>query len=122
MKYDLEERLSEFSVRAGDIENYSLTNAFSNNLYQQLIRSCTSVTLNFAESRSAESVKDFVHKLSICLKELRETKRNLQMLVSSYSLKDKNVENFLLNENEELIAILAKSIITTKKNNPKVFR
>ncbi len=78
-KYDLQERLVKFS--ASIIFNTSGLNKnfASEHLVKQLIRSSTSSALNYGEAQSAESRRDFIHKMKICLKELRESQVNLQV-------------------------------------------
>ncbi|MDO8367380.1 MAG: four helix bundle protein [Saprospiraceae bacterium] len=72
-KYDLEDRLIEFAVRIIDTAEALPGTVASKNLGSQIVRSGTSPALNYAEAQSAESKADFVHKMKICLKELRET-------------------------------------------------
>ena len=72
-KYDLEERLIEFSVLIIEIVNQMPNSKAGNHLSGQLVRSGTSVSLNYGEAQSAESRKDFIHKIKVILKELRET-------------------------------------------------
>ncbi len=72
-KYDLEERLIDFSVLLIEIVNEMLNSKAGNHLSGQLVRSGTSVSLNYGEAQSAESKKDFIHKMKVILKELRET-------------------------------------------------
>src|SRR6218665_2284816 len=90
--YDLHERLIDFAVMiiniAKDVENSKA----GNHLTGQIIRSGSSPSLNYSEAQSAESRNDFIHKMSIVLKEITET----------------------LKENNELIAIFVKSIETSK--------
>jgi four helix bundle protein len=74
-KYDLEDRLIEFAVRIIDLAEALPGTVASKNLGGQIVRSGTSPALNYAEAQSAESKNDFVHKMKICLKELRETLR-----------------------------------------------
>ncbi|MCF7833615.1 MAG: four helix bundle protein, partial [Candidatus Marinimicrobia bacterium] len=72
-KYDLEDRLIAFSAQIIEIAE-SVTNSYTGNqLSTQLLRSGTSVSLNYGEAQSAESRKDFIHKIKLILKELRET-------------------------------------------------
>ncbi len=80
----------------------------------QLLRAGTSPLFNQGEAQSAESQKDFIHKMKICLKELRETRRAL-LLVRSVPLirKTEPIETALL-ETEELIRIFFTSIRTAK--------
>lgn len=78
MKFDLEERLIEFAVDIIKIADHSMNNSYaSNHLCKQLIRSTTAAALNYGEAQSAESHKDFLHKMKIALKELRESMVNL---------------------------------------------
>ena len=72
-KFDLEDRLVEFSVLIIDIVNEIPRSKAGNHLSGQLVRSGTSVSLNYGEAQSGESRKDFIHKIKIILKELRET-------------------------------------------------
>ena len=74
-KYDLEERLLEFSVRIIKIVEQLPNTRTGNHVAGQLLRSGTSPYPNHGEAQAAESPKDFVHKLRISLKELRETQR-----------------------------------------------
>ena len=79
-KYDLEERLLEFSVRIIKIVEMLPNTRTGNHIAGQLLRSGTSPYPNHGEAQSAESQKDFVHKLRISLKELRETERWLKLI------------------------------------------
>src|SRR5882757_9775940 len=109
-KFDLEDRLIEFADRAiATAEELPDTKA-ANYLATQLLRSGTSPALNYGEAQSAESPKDFVHKLRIILKELRETSICLKILHKRALLKDEA----LIPESKELIAIFTKSITTAK--------
>jgi four helix bundle protein len=82
-------------------------------LAAQLFRSGTSIGANIEESQSAESNKDFISKQSIALKEAKETRYWLKLLIKSEMTTEKQVKN-LLDECEQLIKIIAKSIVTTK--------
>jgi len=73
MKYDLEDRLIEFSLMIIEIVEELPNTKAGNHLGGQVLRSGTSPALNYAEAQSAESKNDFIHKMKICLKELRET-------------------------------------------------
>lgn len=94
----------------------------SNHLYQQLFRSATAVPLNYAEAIGGESKKDFVHKLSICLKELRESHVNLKMIDLGGLHNNKKDILKLLDEANQMIAMLIKSINTTKEKYPESFK
>jgi four helix bundle protein len=113
--YDLEERLLEYSVRIIKTVEQLPNSRTGNHVAGQLLRSGTSPFPNHGEAQAAESSKDFVHKLRIAFKELRESKRWLR-LIQRVPLTDnpKLIEN-LLNETEELIKIFATSIKTAEK-------
>ncbi len=72
-KYDLENRLLDFSVRMINIVEVLPNTRAGNHIAGQLIRCGTSPAPNYGEAQSAESRNDFIHKIKIVLKELRET-------------------------------------------------
>jgi len=115
-KYDLEERLIEFSVLIIEIVNEMINSKAGNHLSGQLVRSGTSVSLNYGEAQSAESKKDFIHKMKVILKELRETYVCLKIIHRSklYKNEEKIIKG--KKENNELISIFVKSIETAQKN------
>ena len=82
----------------------------------QLLRSGTSAFPNHGEAQAAESPADFIHKMSVCLKELRETRRWLRLVqrVPLVAKPDSVIE--ILSETEELIRIFYRSIQTARKN------
>ncbi|RLD78082.1 MAG: four helix bundle protein [Bacteroidetes bacterium] len=86
-----------------------------NHLRSQLIRSGTSVSLNYGEAQSAESLKDHHHKLSIILKELRESFINMKLIKKNNLSKNEAILEKTLDENNQLIAIFVKSIQTVRK-------
>jgi len=99
---DLEDRVIDFSVNVISIYN-KLKTSYAANYGNQLIRSSGSPALNYGEARSAESHKDFVHKMGICLKELRESFNCLKIIdrANLYSGNQKNLE-IVLDENNQL--------------------
>ncbi len=111
-KYDLEERLIDFAVAIINfVESLPNTKA-ANHLGGQLLRSGTSPTLNYGEARSAESRNDFVHKMKVCLKELRETYNCLRILHrAGIYISEEQVKSLIV-ECDELISIFVKSIST----------
>ncbi|HED11983.1 MAG TPA: four helix bundle protein [Caldithrix abyssi] len=115
-KFDLEERMIEFSVLIIEITREMPNNYAANHLAKQLLRSGTSVSLNYGEAQSGESRKDFVHKLKIVLKELRETYINLKIIQRTKLYKTQAKIEKAKQENNELISILVKSIETAQKN------
>ena len=109
-KFDLEDRLVDFAVNVLDlVESLPETRA-SMHLGGQLLRSGTSPALNYGEAQSAESRKDFVHKLKVILKELRESSICLRIMDKRSLLKNHEV----LNESKELVAIFTKSVKTAE--------
>ncbi len=114
-KYDLEERLIEFSVFIIEIVNEMPSSKSGNHLSGQLVRSGTSVSLNYGEAQSAESKRDFIHKMKIILKELRETFICMKIIHRSKLFKTEEKIIKAINENNELIAIFVKSIETAQK-------
>ena len=117
VNYDLKERLIEFSVFMIEIVNETPNTKAGNHLSGQLLRSGTSVALNYGEAQSAESRRDFVHKMKVILKELRETFVCLKIIQRSKSFKSEKKISKALKENNELISIFVKSIETAQKNN-----
>jgi four helix bundle protein len=117
--FDLEERLIDFAVRIIRIAESLPKTKVGNHIAGQLIRCGTSPAPNYGEAQSAESRSDFIHKMKICLKELRETKVWLIMIVRANLIKPKSKLEPLINENDELISIFVTSINTANKNKKK---
>ena len=114
-EYDLEKRLLDYAtmiIRL--VEKLSLTYA-AKYVGGQLLRSGLSPLFNHGEAESAESIKDFIHKLSICLKELRESKRAVLLIKKVPLAKDVDAVDQVLAETEELICIFVASIRTAKR-------
>lgn len=116
-KYDLEERLIQFSIDIITLCKESNKSFASEHLVKQIIRSSTSSALNYGEAQSAESTKDFQHKMKVCLKELRETLVNLKIQEGIDAIKNKQELEKLVKENNELIAIFVSSIRTSQNKN-----
>ena len=115
-KMELENRIIEFSVKVNETIAFLEKHPTVNHLKDQVIRSSTASALNYAEAESAESKKDFIHKLGIVVKELRETKTNLRIMIRFVESKSDDLQN-LINENDQLLAIFHKTIMTAKKNS-----
>ncbi len=118
-KYDLEERLISFSILIIEIVNETPNTKAGNHLSGQLLRSGTSVSLNYGEAQSGESRKDFIHKMKIVLKELRETFVCLKIMCRTKLYKTENKIIKAKKENNELISIFVKSIETAQNNSKK---
>ncbi len=113
--FDLEDRLIDFAVRIIKTSESLPKSRVGNHIAGQLIRSGTSPAPNYGEAQSAESRSDFIHKMKISLKELRETRIWLKMIIKANLLKPTQIES-LLDENDQLISIFVASIKTAKQN------
>ena len=82
----------------------------------QLLRSGTSPYGHHGEAEAAESRRDFVHKLKVCLKELRESRRWMRLVQKADLISRPKLLDALLAESEELIRIFVKSLQTATKN------
>ncbi len=109
----LQNRLVEFGVAVCREVRRLPKDVVGENVGRQLVRSTTSPAANYAEACGSQSRRDFVHKLHICLKELRETMVWLQF-VERLS-RHPSETGQLIRECDELIAIFVKSVNTTKK-------
>jgi four helix bundle protein len=116
-KYDLEDRLVRFSAATANLIDQLNESLESRNLKKQLIRSSSSPALNYGESLAAESRPDFIHKLSICLKELIETRVALKLIEARSLCQEPQLLQTINKECSELIGIFFKSIETAKKNS-----
>lgn len=114
-RFDLEDRLVRFAGECIKFCN-SMGNSFAEkHLSGQLIRSSSGACLNYGEAQGAESKKDFIHKNGIVLKELKESRSTLKIL--NYSkLGGEEMREFLSKESEELCAIFARIILSTRRN------
>lgn len=117
-KYDLEDRLVDFTCDMIDIVE-SLPNRVGNYIAGQLIRACHSPTFNYGEAQGAESKNDFIHKMGVVLKELKECRVALKIITKKSFTKLLELLDKVRRENEQLIAIVAKSISTAKRNQIK---
>ena len=114
-RFDLEDRLLNFSVRVIRLVDALPNTRASNHIAGQLLRCGTSPYGNHGEVEAAESRKDFIHKLKICLKELKETRRWLRLVAKSAMLSSKQMMP-ILTETEELIKIFFTSTRTAERN------
>jgi len=117
-KYDLEKRLIDFAVEIIKLAESLPKTQTGNHIAGQILRSGTSPAPNYGEAHSAESTQDFIHKMKVCLKELRETRVWL-ILITKAQLKPENEIDPLLTENVELVSIFVASIKTAKQNSIK---
>ena len=114
----LEERLVAFAVRIIPLANRLSATFAGKHIAGQLLRSGTSAAPNYSEARSAESRADFIHKVSIAVKELNETAVWLRIVAGCDLLKG-NLVNGLATECEELKRILGASVRTARAASGK---
>src|SRR5438874_553592 len=112
---DLEERLLEFAASIIQLVDSLPNSKAGNHIAGQLLRCGTSPLANHGEVEAGESRKDFLHKLRVCLKELRETWRWLRLIARLELVESAKLQS-ILTEVEELIRIFAASVRTTEKN------
>ncbi len=115
-KFDLEERFINYTIEISNIVDDIDNSKLGIYIAGQLIRSGSSPALNYGEAQSAESRKDFVHKLKIVLKELKESRICLKIIKQKPLSKNIILLDSVMKETEELIAIVFKSIETAKSN------
>lgn len=115
-KFDLEERLIDFSVAVINTLEKLPNSKAANHLGGQAIRSSCSPSLNYGEATEAESRNDFIHKMGICRKELGETKNALKIMIRKPYKEILPEGEVVLKECLELIRIFSKSIETAKRN------
>jgi len=113
----MEERFLDFAGRICAVVEALPDTKTGRHISGQLIRCGTSPAPNYAEACAAESRADFTHKLGIVLKELRETRIWLKLVVKTGSMKKSKLEA-LIGECSELINTIGASIVTTKANTP----
>jgi len=115
-KFDLEERLLEFASAIIDLSEKLPNSRAGNHVAGQILRSGTAPFPIHGEAEAAESRDDFVHKLKLCLKELRETRRWARLIKRKGWDQEETTLLFILNESDELIRIFFSSIQTARKN------
>ena len=116
--YDLEERILAYAVRVVRVVDSLPKSRGGDHLGGQVLRSGTSPALNHGEAQAAESRNDFIHKMRICLKELRESRRTLRIIAAVPLAKDLKEIHSLIAETEELIRIFFAAIRTAIERRP----
>ncbi|MEX2216374.1 MAG: four helix bundle protein [Phycisphaeraceae bacterium] len=109
----LSDRFLEFAARAGVVVDALPDTRLGRHIAGQLVRCGTSSGANYEEARAAESKADFVHKLAICLKELRETRYWIRLAAKAKLIVPERLDE-IADECEQLCRITAKSILTAK--------
>lgn len=110
---ELSDRLLDFAVRVGKVVDALPDTRLARHIAGQLVRCGTSPAPNYEEGCAAESRADFVHMLTICLKELRESRCWIRLIVRTGLLSEAQMAN-LLDECTQLCKIIAQSVVTAK--------
>lgn len=116
IKFDLEDRLVDYSCRVIEVVEALPNTKAGNYISAQLIRCGLAPALLYGEAQSAESRMDFIHKMKMVLKELKETMVCLKIISKSFMIKPVERLSGIKSEDEQLISIIAKSIDTSRKN------
>jgi four helix bundle protein len=115
-KFNLEDRLVAFACKCLEVCDLLPNTKAAQNLAHQLPRSSTASALIYSEAQAAESSADFIHKIKMVLKEIRETRINLRIIKEKPILQTTHVEP-VLKECNELMAIFMKSVETARSNS-----
>ena len=118
-RYDLEERLLEYAARIIRLTDALPKTRAGAHVAGQLLRSGTSPLSSHGEAQAAESPDDFIHKMSVGLKELKESRRWLRLIIKAELIADPARIEPLLGETEELVRIFAASIRTARSRKQK---
>ncbi len=111
--YNLEERTAAFAESTIDLARKVKISSLNRRIIDQLVGSSGSIGANYCEANEAESKKDFIHKVSICKKETRETKHWLRLFArSNPEISDET--RMLWKEAQELLLIFSKIIVTSR--------
>ena len=121
VRNELEDRLVNFAVSIFLVVDKLPKTFAGKHMGEQLIRSSSSAAMNYCEAQAAESKNDFIHKMKVVLKELRETFISLKIVDKSKMLPSSSNVDRELKENNELIAIFVKSTFTARNNQKGEF-
>jgi len=114
--FDLEERTAVFAENIINLCKRIKITPMNMRVISQLIGSGGSIGANYCEASEAESKKDFIHKMSIAKKEIKETKHRLRLLAKINPEEIHNIRLFW-KEAQELLLIFSKSIKTSSKKD-----
>lgn len=117
--FDLEDRLVDFACKCLDVCELLPGTKAGQNLEYQLSKSSTATALIYGEAQAAESRADFLHKMRMVLKEIKETRINLKIIKRKPVLIHQKVD-IAFNEANELMAIFITSVETAKGNDIKI--
>lgn len=112
---EIQDRSYGFALRIVRLHKFLENNDCPKSIANQLLRSGTSIGANVEEAIGAQSKKDFIFKMTIALKESRETFYWLRLLRDSDSLSREKIGE-IIDESEQIIKIISKIIITSQKN------
>jgi four helix bundle protein len=115
----IKQKAYTFALRIIKLYKYLVENYHDYIISKQILRSGTSIGANVTEANRGESTPDFIHKLSIALKEAEETEYWLNLLVDSKYISDMQFDS-IDKDCSDIIRILKKIIITTKSNKDKL--
>jgi four helix bundle protein len=115
LKFDLNDRMLDLAAAVGHIVNQLPADRVGSHIAGQLVRCGTAPAAHYAEAQGAESRRDFVHKLRLALKELRESLAWLRLAARLDLAPARDTES-AVRECDELIAILCKSVQTAQQN------
>jgi len=113
-KYDLEERTAKFAEEVIIFLKTIQETAINRRIISQLVGSAGSIGANYCEANEAESKRDFIHKIGICKKEIKEAKHWLRLLASSNPERKEEIRQFW-QEAHELLLIFSKIKESAKK-------
>ena len=119
-EFNLEDRLIDFAVRIIRVAESLPKTKTGNHIAGQLIRCGTAPAPNYGEAQDAESRADFIHKMKVSLKELRETRTWLLILVKANLLNPASKIEPLIDESNQLISIFVASVKTAKQSKRKI--
>ena len=116
-KSELENRLVKFSISIIALTKEMEEGFESQHLGKQIIRSGTATALLYGEAQGAISKKDFIHKISLVLRELKETEINLSIIEGSNLYKNQSQMDWYKDECLQLIRIFMKTMQTAKQRD-----
>jgi four helix bundle protein len=116
LRENLEDRLIHFSILILKLSEDLPNTKAGSHICGQMVRCGTSPAFNYGEAQSAESRADFIHKMKVCLKELRETLVCLKIIYSKPLVQNLDKVTVNMKECNELISIFVKSINTATSN------
>jgi len=117
---DMSDRFLMFAVKVTQLEKQICKTYSGRHIYSQLFRSGTSAGANYEEARAGESLADFIHKMQIVLKELRESHFWIRLILAAklINTEDEGLK-FIFKESKELANITGKSVVTAKSKMAK---